>query len=89
MSRLEKDINLILAGWNPIGVDGHLAIKEYSIYVQPLISALKNDFVKDYIRDMLKNMGLEYDTKSDFLESEIQNLESLLKTVYKEHFLLP
>jgi hypothetical protein len=85
MSRLERDINLILAAWNPIGVDGHVAITEYTSYVKSLISALENDFVEECIRSMLSEMELEFDSSNELLVMEVKNLASLLKTVYKEH----
>jgi len=74
-----------IPAWNPIGVDGHVALTEYKSYVQALVSALENDFVEDCIKSTLLEMELEYDPQNEILLMEIRNLASLLKTVYKEH----
>ena len=82
MSSLERDINLVLSGWNPIGVDGHIALSEYSDYIKLLISALENGFVEECLTSMLSDMGLEFDADDEFQVAEIKNLASLLKVIH-------
>ena len=88
MKKLEKHINLILAGWNPIGVDGHLALSEYSVYIKPLISAIQNNYTEECIKTILSNMGLEFDSSDENHIREVKNLASLFNEVYSEEMKL-
>jgi len=70
-----EKINNILAEWDPIGVGLPISKYEYTQYI-PRIIFLRDDYskLKEYIYTILNNMGMYYDTESETVKNDIENL---------------
>ncbi len=84
MHFMEEKINLVLAGWNPIPVDAHVALDEYSGYVPSLIEAIKQDRVYDRLFEILTGMGMASEFEDTMAVQELQTLAELLTIVYNQ-----
>jgi hypothetical protein len=83
---INRDINLILAGWNPLNVPGNIAFNEYSIYVNRIITSINENRVLDCLISMLSDMGSDVDFESEVILSELVNLKELIISTYNESF---
>ena len=83
---INRDINLILAGWNPLNVPGNIAFNEYSIYVNRLITSINENKVLDSLILMLRDMGSDADFENEEILSELLNLKELIISIHNESF---
>jgi hypothetical protein len=86
---INRDINLILAGWNPLNVPGNIAFNEYSIYVNRLITSINENKVLDSLILMLRDMGSDADFENEEILSELLNLKELIISIHNESFCRP
>lgn len=84
--RLQEQVNIILAEWNPIGVPTHIAFDEYTRYVPRIIDALqKKGELMNCLEDILVNqLGLEYDSNNETHLKDLQNVYSRLLSISKD-----
>jgi len=83
MKKLVREINLVLAGWNPIGVDGNVAMSEYQGYIGSILTALKENRLLLYLEELLLELGLEYDSTNELQSMEVRNVSEVLENLYK------
>lgn len=84
MKNLNKDINNVLAAWNPIEVPKDVAFSEYARYV-PMILEFIDDREKllNHLKDILINkMGLDYDPNKKEHLLDLQKVCEKLIYVY-------
>lgn len=80
---LERNINSILAQWNPIEVPDTIAETEYTDYVRRIIAIGDNHnaLVTHLERVITESMGLDYDAKSPEQRTEIEEVARKLAQV--------
>ncbi|WP_051697967.1 hypothetical protein [Prevotella sp. 10(H)] len=70
-----EKINDLLAEWDPIGIGLPMSKYEYVQYVPNIISQKDNYLkLKEYIFTMLDNMGLYYNSESEVVQKDIEEL---------------
>ena len=88
MIGLERDINLVLSGWNPIGVSDGISLIEYQGYVSGIIKALhlnSKEGVVNHLANILSNeMGLPYDPNNDQHLKDLENIALILMVLKEE-----
>jgi hypothetical protein len=74
-------INNILSEWDPIGIGMPMAKYEYKKYAADILSLLDDEqLLKEYVINLIKNIGLEYDATDGSQIIEINTLIDRLKT---------
>lgn len=85
MGKLEHEINLVLSGWNPIGVDGNVAQTEYISYVKRIIDSIDKGGLINCLENILLEMGLPYDRNDAQHFLDVENLSKLITKLYNEN----
>ena len=85
METIIKDINQILAEWNPIGVDEAVATDEYRGYIPKIIKSVYNKrALTDCLTGILiDEMGLDYDF---FKASHIADLQQVCEKIMQAYY---
>ena len=74
-------INNILSDWDPIGIGMPMAKYEYKKYAADILYLLDDEkLLTEYVVNLIKNIGLEYDAKDATQINEINTLIDRLKT---------
>jgi len=88
MKSLSEKINLILAGWNPIGVTEGISLIEYKGYVPNIIKVLqlnsKEAMVNHLEKIITDEMGLLYDRTDNQKLTELENIALVFMHLKKE-----
>jgi len=79
MKIIFEKINLVLAQWNPLNVDSHIAIDEYKRYVPLILNALadKNKLM-NCLEHILNKMESGYDSQN---EKHFKDLEAICNEI--------
>lgn len=84
---IQSKINLVLAGWNPIGVTDGISLVEYKSYIPSILKVLDNGDEKLIVEHLIKlitdDMGLPFDRNNEGHIDDIANIASVLRLVYQ------
>ncbi|HLW29291.1 MAG TPA: hypothetical protein VKX29_00415 [Brumimicrobium sp.] len=86
MEQIIKNINRVLADWNPIDVPKNIAIDEYKGYVPLILKSIENrQHLINCLEDILINrIGVGYDpTNKEHLEDLQQVCDKLIQAYQK------
>jgi hypothetical protein len=74
-SRLESQINDVLARWNPVDVPDLIAEVEYESYVNDIISiGKKHEVLATYLNKLVEILGLDLEEGNVAQREEIQKV---------------
>lgn len=81
-----QNINVILAKWNPIGVDDHIADEEYKGYIPLILKFIEDrDKLEKCLEDILINkMGVGYNSNNKEHFDDMQQVCDNLIRAYKQ-----
>ena len=81
LNMLEKEINKILADWNPLSVPQYISEYEYVSYVPHLKLLGNNEYeIKKYLIKITKKMGI---TGDELIAHDIDGVTKKIINLYK------